>query len=63
MKKKLLISLLLLAIGSASVFASSKDKLGAYLGWPIGLSYSHEFTDLVELDLTRKHGVRYLKNT
>ena len=51
MKKKLLISLLLLAVGSASVFASGKDKLGAYLGWPIGLSYSHEFTDLVELDL------------
>ena len=51
MKKKLLISLLLLAVGSASVFASSKDKLGAYVGWPLGLSYSHEFTDLVELDL------------
>ena len=51
MKKKLLISLLLLAVGSASVFSSSKDKLGAYVGWPLGLSYSHEFTDLVELDL------------
>ena len=21
-----------------------KDKIGAYVGWPIGLSYSHEFT-------------------
>ena len=28
-----------------------KDKIGAYVGWPIGLSYSHEFNDLTELDL------------
>ncbi len=28
------------------------DKIGGYVGWPIfGLSYSHEFNDLVELDL------------
>ena len=51
MKKKFLLVFLLALMASGTVFASSKDKLGAYLGWPIGLSYSHEFTDLVELDL------------
>ena len=27
------------------------DKIGGYVGSPFGLSYSHEFNDLVELDL------------
>ena len=27
------------------------NKIGGYVGWPFGLSYSHEFNDLVELDL------------
>ena len=46
---------------SANIFAQSdlsgngndgKDKIGAWLGFPfIGLSYSHEFNDLMELDL------------
>lgn len=51
MKKKFLLICLLVLTASGTVFASSKDKLGAYIGWPLGLSYSHEFTDLVELDL------------
>lgn len=28
-----------------------KDKIGGYIGSPFGLSYSHEFNDLVEFDL------------
>lgn len=51
MKKKFLVVCFLLFAASGTLFASSKDKLGAYIGWPLGLSYSHEFTDLVELDL------------
>ena len=27
------------------------NKIGGYVGWPFGLSYSHEFNDLVELNL------------
>lgn len=51
MKKKILMVCLLAMMASGTAFSSSKDKLGAYIGWPLGLSYSHEFTDLVELDL------------
>ncbi|MEL3907343.1 MAG: hypothetical protein P1P65_10040 [Treponema sp.] len=32
------------------------DKIGAYVGWPFGLSYSHEFNDLVEIDLLAGYG-------
>ena len=28
-----------------------KDKIGGYIGSPFGLSYSHKFNDLIELDL------------
>ena len=51
MKKKILMVCLLAMMASGTAFSSSKDKLGAYIGWPLGLSYSHEFTDLVGLDL------------
>lgn len=50
MKKKCLLVLALLVVSMAS-FASSKDKLGVYIGRPISLSYSHEFNNLMELDL------------
>ena len=36
-----------------------KNKIGGYIGWPIGLSYSHEFNDLVELDLVAAFGGYY----
>lgn len=60
MKKLLLISVFTL-IGLLSFAAPAaanggngnggKDKIGGYIGWPTGLSYSHEFNDLAELDL------------
>lgn len=28
-----------------------KSKVGGYIGWPNGFNFSHEFTDLVELDM------------
>ncbi|UTC82884.1 hypothetical protein [Treponema denticola] len=59
--KKILIVFFCMMLVSANIFAQSdlpgngnggKDKIGAWLGEPsIGLSYSHEFNDLMELDL------------
>jgi len=61
--KKLLAVFFCAVLISQNIFAESndlsngngnggKDKIGAWLGVPfIGLSYSHEFNDLVELDL------------
>lgn len=59
--KKILIVFFCMMMVSANIFAQSdlsgngndgKDKLGAWGGIPfIGLSYSHEFNDLMELDL------------
>ena len=62
-----------LFVGLFAIFASSltfaatqggngnggKNKIGGYIGWPIGLSYSHEFNDLVELDLVAAFGGSY----
>ena len=61
MKKLLFISMFAILAGSV-IFAESKetgggngnggkDKIGGYIGSPFGLSYSHEFNDLVQLDL------------
>ena len=33
-----------------------KDKIGGYIGSPFGLSYSHEFNDLIELRGTAVSG-------
>ncbi|UTY25735.1 hypothetical protein [Treponema denticola] len=59
--KKISIFFFCMMMVSANIFAQSdlqgngnggKDKLGAWVGFPfIGLSYSHEFNDLMELDL------------
>ena len=61
--KKLLAVFFCAVLISQNIFAESndlsngngnggKDKIGAWLGVPfIGLSYSHEFNDLVEFDL------------
>ncbi|WP_252722378.1 hypothetical protein [Treponema medium] len=61
MKKLLFISMFVI-LASSFTFAEAKstgggngnggkDKIGGYIGSPFGLSYSHEFNDLVELDL------------
>ena len=61
MKKLLFISMFAILVSSLT-FAEAKDtggdngnggkdKIGGYIGSPFGLSYSHEFNDLVELDL------------
>ena len=61
MKKLLFISMFAL-LASSFTFAAAKgtsggngnggkDKIGGYIGSPFGLSYSHEFNDLVEFDL------------
>lgn len=59
--KKILIVFFCMIIVSTNIFAQSdlqgngnggKDKIGGWLGFPIvGLSYSHEFNDLMEFDL------------
>ncbi|UTC66880.1 MULTISPECIES: hypothetical protein [unclassified Treponema] len=46
-----LISTLCFAAQGSGNGNGGADKIGGYVGWPIGLSYSHEFNDLVELDL------------
>lgn len=55
MKKRNLFTVLFL---TAAVFLLSaqngnggKNKVGGYLGWPSGFSFSHEFNELVEIDL------------
>ena len=40
-----------LAENEAAPVSLKKNKLGFVFGMPVALSYSHEFTDLVELDL------------
>ena len=61
MKKLLFVSMFAL-LASSFTFAAAKgtgggngnggkDKIGGYIGSPFGLSYSHEFNDLVEFDL------------
>ncbi|UTC61689.1 hypothetical protein E4O05_09045 [Treponema sp. OMZ 787] len=61
--KKILIVFFCIMLISVNIFAETKDlstgngnggknKIGAWLGFPfMGLSYSHEFNDLMELDL------------
>ncbi|UTC45134.1 hypothetical protein E4N72_00295 [Treponema vincentii] len=67
MKKLLFISMFALLVSSltfAAVKSTSssgngnggKDKIGGYIGSPFGLSYSHEFNDLVEFDLVAGYG-------
>lgn len=43
----------LAAVGTET---AEKDKIGGYIGSPFGLSYSHEFNDLVEFDLVAGYG-------
>ncbi|UTC65344.1 hypothetical protein E4O00_04235 [Treponema sp. OMZ 788] len=61
--KKILIVFFCIMLISVNIFAETNDlstgngnggknKIGAWLGFPfMGLSYSHEFNDLMELDL------------
>lgn len=59
--KKISIFFFCMMMVSANIFAQSdlrgngnggKDKIGGWVGFPfIGLSYSHEFNDLMEFDL------------
>ena len=65
--KKLFFVVMFALLASSLTFAAAKDtgkksagggngnggvdKIGGYVGSPFGLSYSHEFNDLVELDL------------
>lgn len=51
MKKVLIIAVAMLLCTGLVLHAAGRDKLGAYIGWPVGLSYSHEFNNYVELDL------------
>ena len=53
--KKIILALFFI-ISVTTLFAGKngnggKDKIGGYIGWPTGLTYSHEFNNLVELDL------------
>lgn len=66
MKKFLFVGLFAIAASSLTFAAAKggngnggKDKIGGYLGWPVGVSYSHEFNDLVELDLVAGFGGAY----
>ncbi len=62
--KKLFFVIIFVVLAGSMVFAApatkaakggngngGADKIGGYLGYPLGLSYSHEFNDFVELDL------------
>ena len=58
MKKLLFVGVFAILVGTLCFAGNGSDngnggadKIGAYVGWPFGLSYSHEFNDLVELDL------------
>ncbi|MGP1430974.1 MAG: hypothetical protein ACTTI6_08390 [Treponema sp.] len=66
MKKFLFVGLFAIFTSSLTFAATQggngnggKNKIGGYIGWPIGLSYSHEFNDLVELDLVAAFGGYY----
>ncbi len=58
MKKYLTLTFCIIFLFSAMIVSAGsngnggKDKIGVALGWPSGLSYSHEFNHIVEIDLT-----------
>ena len=54
MKKLLFVGVFAILVGTLCFAGNGSDngnggadKIGAYVGWPFGLSYSHEFNDLV----------------
>ena len=61
--KKFVFSCLLAFAIVGSVFAQSipKNKIGAYLGLPLGVSYSRQVSDLVELDFLVAFDIADLK--
>ena len=55
MKKLFILSCFLLLFSSFSLFADNKagtNKIGGLVGMPIGLSFSHNFTTVDQIDLT-----------
>lgn len=77
--KKLFFIVMFALLASSLTFAAAKgtgkksagdgngnggiDKIGGYVGSPFGLSYSHEFNDLVELDLVAGYSGLWLYNS
>lgn len=54
--KKVILATVMALVSAVSIFAQSKaptekNKIGGYLGWPIGFSYSHKMSPLMELDI------------
>ena len=48
-------------VGSVIAQSIPKNKIGAYLGLPLGVSYSHQVSDLVELDFLGAFDIADLK--
>ena len=62
MKKKFLVFVLILAFVCEAAIGQNKaglNKIGGYVGWPIGLSYSHNFTKKDQLDLVAAFLIPY----
>lgn len=60
---EILFALLVAALFCGSVFAlpSKKNMISAVIGLPLGLSYSRQLTDLIELDFLAGLDVAMLK--
>ncbi|EFW39305.1 hypothetical protein DWQ65_12175 [Treponema phagedenis] len=61
--KKFVVSWMFALAIVGSVFAQSipKNKIGAYVGLPFGVSYSRQVSDLVELDFLGAFDIADLK--
>ncbi|MBN2651412.1 MAG: hypothetical protein JXR63_03440 [Spirochaetales bacterium] len=54
MKKRFVVLLLVLCCMASPAFSDGnggRHKIGGYVGWPVGMSYSYEFSRLFEIDL------------
>lgn len=49
--KKFFAMIVFSALLVGSVFAEPKNKIGVALGWPSGINYSRQVSDLIEVDL------------
>ncbi|MEL3909056.1 MAG: hypothetical protein P1P64_08650 [Treponemataceae bacterium] len=60
--KKFFIGIFALLFASQILVAQNRDglnKIGGYVGWPIGLSYSHNFTKVDQIDLVASFAIPY----
>lgn len=60
--KKFFIGVFALLFASQALVAQNRgglNKIGGYIGWPIGLSYSHNFTKVDQIDLVASFIIPY----